>query len=134
MAQYRRRLGPSLLLLALAIAAHMGGCGFPDYSGFDASIQPDSGAPDGPVKPADDGGNTRPGCRTDADCSSVAATKACGTIAGTCVECVPSREAVARRCGQGLYCGTDERCAVGCAGDADCHTGQTCDAATHQCT
>jgi len=78
-------------------------------------------------------------CKTSNDCSTFAATKVCDTSVNRCVECLPS----VTDCDNGLYCGPDKVCHVGCATDTDCGEVVDCDAsqcdplkcdtATHQC-
>jgi hypothetical protein len=49
---------------------------------------------------------------------------------GVCVECLAGEDT----CADGLYCGEDNECAVGCSDDEDCPLLEGCDTETHQCT
>jgi hypothetical protein len=84
---------------------------------------------DEPSNP-DSGTSTRPRCTLDEDCARYESTKVCDPT-GHCVECLPPEDG-SQVCGVGLYCDVN-RCAVGCASDADCPAGLTCDAASHRC-
>ncbi|MFZ5891349.1 MAG: hypothetical protein ACOY0T_09885 [Myxococcota bacterium] len=95
-------------------------CGLPDYRFEDQT--PQGGAP----------GATRPRCATNADCATYSSTKTCDIADGHCVECLPSADSTVSSCGPGLYCDVN-RCAVGCASNADCPDGLMCDPASHQC-
>ncbi|HWA75133.1 MAG TPA: hypothetical protein VG937_22500 [Polyangiaceae bacterium] len=97
-------------------------CGIPDYRFVETIDMPDSGTSE----------TTRPRCTVDAECARYESTKHCDP-GGHCVECLPADEGTAERCGPGLYCSVN-RCAVGCAANADCPDGLTCDPATHRCT
>jgi len=124
-----RRLSRLFRALGLVVGASVAlvtACGVPEY---DFVPPPDAGT-DGPVVPE---GPSRPAtCESDADCENFPATAVCDSESGYCVECDPARDDELERCDEGLFCGSDGRCAIGCDDDSGCR-GITCDAERGLC-
>ena len=145
-------------LVAVTLTVFAAACGVPDYAinstptdagststgGASGNTFAGAGGQNGGSSGssgAATGGQSAPGCSSNSDCSTLAATKVCDNSIspGRCVECLPG----VTDCGSGLFCDTDKQCHVGCSSNTDCEPTScdasacatlTCDANTHLCT